>query len=168
MNEGRRVALALGSNMGDRLAHLQLAVQMISETPGVFDVVASSVYETAPVGGPAQPKFLNAVIRAESTLSPADLLVMAHRCEQAAGRVRSEHWGPRSLDVDVLAVSDLRSDDAMLTLPHPRALERAFVLVPWCEVDAEFVVAGQSVADWVATVDTSGVVQSDEQLVGAS
>ena len=86
-----------------------------------------------------------------------DLAATAHHCEAMAGRERHERWGPRTLDVDVLAYGDVVSNDPVLTLPHPRATERAFVLVPWAAVDPAFVVAGQSVADWAAAVDASGV-----------
>jgi 2-amino-4-hydroxy-6-hydroxymethyldihydropteridine diphosphokinase len=163
-----RVALSLGSNLGDRLENLRRAVQSIRATAGVSALVASSVYETDPVGGPEQPSFLNAVVRAESSLTPAEILSLAQRCEIGAARVREVRWGPRTLDVDVLAVGDVRSDDISLTLPHPRALERAFVLVPWCEVDPEFLVDGRTVAEWCAGVETEGVRRTGDLLVAGA
>jgi 2-amino-4-hydroxy-6-hydroxymethyldihydropteridine diphosphokinase len=126
-------------------------------TPEVVVVGASPLVETDPVGGPDQPDFLNAVVVVDTTLSPDELLVLAHQCEQAADRQRGERWGPRTLDVDVLAYGEVVSGDPELTLPHPRATERAFVLVPWAAVDPAFVIAGRSVSDWAAAVDTSGV-----------
>ena len=120
------------------------------------------MYETDPVGGPAdQPAYLNAVVVADTVLEPQALLALAHRVEDAHGRVRVEHWGARTLDVDVLAVDALRSDDPVLTLPHPRAHERAFVLVPWSDVDPDFDVPGRGrVRDLLAALpaaDRAGV-----------
>lgn len=152
-----RAALGLGSNLGDRATHLASAVKTLRATPQVVVVAVSPFVETDPVGGPEQPDFLNAVVVVETALSPAALLALAHQCERGADRERGERWGPRTLDVDVLAYGDLTSDDPELTLPHPRATERAFVLVPWAAVDPEFVVGGRLVADWASGVDTSGV-----------
>ena len=121
-------------------------------------MAVSAIFETAPVGGPPQPDFYNAVVIVETALSAVELLELAHRLESAAGRVRVEHWGPRTLDVDVLAYDALRSDDPQLTLPHPRAHERAFVLLPWLDVDPDAYVEGVGkVADLMATIDASGV-----------
>ena len=121
-----RAFVALGSNLGDRRGHLRRAVA------GLPDVVAvSGVYETDPVGGPAgQPPFLNAVVELETHLGPRALLEVAKHLEEEAGRVRTERWGPRSLDVDVLLVGDLVVDEPDLQVPHPRLRQRAFVLVP--------------------------------------
>src|SRR5439155_684930 len=96
---------------------------------------ASTVYETSPVGGPPQPDYLNAVVAVDTTLPPRDLLRAAKRLESAAGRVRGERWGPRTLDVDVLLVGDVRMDEGDLVVPHPRMTERAFVLVPLSDLD---------------------------------
>ncbi len=137
----QRAALALGSNLGERLPLLQLGIRdLVSD--GVLLVGVSSVYETDPVGGPEQGAYLNAVIVVETTLEPLELLAKAFHAEAAQHRVRAERWGPRTLDVDVLAISDLVSDDPVLTLPHPRAHVRGFVLVPWAEVDPTYVVPG--------------------------
>jgi 2-amino-4-hydroxy-6-hydroxymethyldihydropteridine diphosphokinase len=152
-----RAALGLGSNVGDRRAHLVRALATLHATPEVLVVGVSPFVETDPVGGPDQADFLNAVVVVDTTLSPHELLFLAHECEQAEGRERGVRWGPRTLDVDVLAYDDFVSDEPELTVPHPRATERAFVLVPWAAVDPEFLVAGRSVADWAAAVDSSGV-----------
>jgi 2-amino-4-hydroxy-6-hydroxymethyldihydropteridine diphosphokinase len=129
-----RAYLALGSNLGDRLAHLQFAVDELAATDGVDVVAISRVYETSPVGGPAQDPFLNAVAATETGLEPYALLALAQRIEQDAHRVRGERWGPRTLDVDVLVYDDLRLDDPLLTIPHPRMWERGFVLAPLRDV----------------------------------
>ena len=125
-----RAFLALGSNLGDRWAHLRAAVD------GLPDVVAvSDVYETDPVGGPAgQPPYLNAVVELDTDLSPRELLEVAGRLEAEAGRVRAVRWGPRTLDVDLLLVGDLVVDEPDLQVPHPRLRERAFVLVPLADL----------------------------------
>lgn len=149
-----RVALGLGANLGDRAAALRRAVEIIESDPAVDVVSVSTIIETDPVGGPEQPDYLNAVMVIETTLPPDAVLALAHRAEQDAGRVREVRWGPRTLDVDVLAYDDVESDDPVLTLPHPRALEREFVLAPWAEVDPEFVVKGRSVADWLSRLAT--------------
>lgn len=152
-----RSALGLGSNLGDRRGHLADAVATVRSTPEVVIVGVSPFVETDPVGGPEQPDYLNVVVVVDTTLTPQALLALAHECEQAAGREREERWGPRTLDVDVLAYGDVVSNDDELTLPHPRATQRAFVLVPWAAVDPAFVLAGRSVADWAAAVDAGGV-----------
>jgi 2-amino-4-hydroxy-6-hydroxymethyldihydropteridine diphosphokinase len=129
-----RAYLALGSNVGDREAHLQGAVSGLAATPGIEVCAPSGVYETTPVGGPPQPDYLNAVVAIETTLSSRALLEVAKRLEREAGRVPGERWGPRSLDVDVLLVGDERVDEPDLVVPHPRLYERAFVLVPLADV----------------------------------
>lgn len=140
--EARLVALGLGSNLGDRLATLQGAVDLLVASGLLQEIRVSPVYETAPVGGPEQGAYLNAVLVASSTATPLELLGRAYVVEKAFGRERTEHWGARTLDVDLLAVGQVVSADPLLTLPHPRAHERAFVLVPWHDVDPEGEVAG--------------------------
>lgn len=161
-----RAAFGLGSNLGDRLAHLKGAVNTIKGEPEVTALSLSSFYETAPIGGPEQADFVNAVVVVDTTLTPRQLLALAHRCEANAGRERTERWGPRTLDVDVLAYGDVIDDAPDLTLPHPRAVERAFVLIPWEEVDPTFVIAGRPIEDWVAAVDRSGVRLLADQVRG--
>jgi 2-amino-4-hydroxy-6-hydroxymethyldihydropteridine diphosphokinase len=134
-----RAAFGLGANLGDRVAALQGAVDLIA--PLLADAVVSSVYETAPVGGPAdQPDYANAVLVGSTDLDPHALLAAAHEAEQAWHRTREVRWGPRTLDVDVLAVGDLELHDPDLEIPHPRAHERGFVLVPWAEADPAAVI----------------------------
>jgi 2-amino-4-hydroxy-6-hydroxymethyldihydropteridine diphosphokinase len=125
-----RAYIGLGSNLGDRLAHLQRAVDELAATAGIDVVAVSPVYETAPVGGPAQDDFLNAVAAVDTDLTPRSLLEAALRIEQLEARVRTVRWGPRTLDVDVLLFDDERVDEPDLEIPHPRMGERAFVLAP--------------------------------------
>jgi 2-amino-4-hydroxy-6-hydroxymethyldihydropteridine diphosphokinase len=132
-----RAYLAIGSNLGDRLAYLQLAVDALRETPGVHLVEFSAVYETGPVGGPEQGAYLNAVVAVDTDLEPFDLLRVGQAIEQQGQRVREVRWGPRTLDVDVLLYDDRHMDDPVLTIPHPRMYERAFVLVPLRDVAPE-------------------------------
>jgi 2-amino-4-hydroxy-6-hydroxymethyldihydropteridine diphosphokinase len=153
-----RAVLGLGSNLGDRQRHLQHAVDSLRRRDDVCVVAVSSRYETDPVGGPEQPDYLNAVVVVESDLEPRQLLAVAFELEVAAHRDRHERWGPRTLDVDLLAVGDLVIDTPTLTLPHPRARERGFVLLPWREVDPGFCFPdGTTVADAADHVDASGV-----------
>jgi len=167
--EIRRAAFSIGSNLGDRLSYLQLAVDQIRADPGVDVKRVSQVYETAPVGGPQQFDYLNAVVIADTMLAPAELLSLAHRCEQAADRERSVRWGPRTLDVDVLAVGDVISNESALTLPHPRIGERAFVLRPWADVDPDFVVMKDvTVRELLTRVNAAGTRVADVQLWAAS
>jgi 2-amino-4-hydroxy-6-hydroxymethyldihydropteridine diphosphokinase len=130
--------LGLGSNLGDRLAHLQAAVDSLAAAPGVQVVAVSHVYETTPVGGPLQDDYLNAVVAVETSLDPRGLLALAQHLERQEHRVRHERWGPRTLDVDVLVVGDERVSEPDLVVPHPRLAERAFVLVPLADVAPEW------------------------------
>ena len=152
--------LSVGSNLGDRLGTLQGCVQAIARLPGTDVRAISPVYETAPVGGPAQPDYLNAVIVIQTGLPPRDLLEAAHRIEADFGRVRAGRFGPRTLDIDIIDYSGQISGDPELTLPHPRAHERAFVLAPWHDVDSGAGLPGQgAVAELLAGLDRAGVRQ---------
>ncbi|RVX45713.1 2-amino-4-hydroxy-6-hydroxymethyldihydropteridine diphosphokinase [Nonomuraea polychroma] len=154
-----KAVLALGSNLGNRFQILQGAVDVLFDAPDLEFVAASPVYETDPVGGPpGQDPYLNAVVIAETTLEPHALLERALSVENAFGREREERWGPRTLDVDLIVVGDLVCDDPELTLPHPRAHERAFVLVPWAEADPQGTVPGHGgVRDLLEGLDKQGV-----------
>ncbi|MFP5347255.1 MAG: 2-amino-4-hydroxy-6-hydroxymethyldihydropteridine diphosphokinase [Actinomycetes bacterium] len=136
------VVLALGSNLGDRLTHLQAAVDGIAREDGLEVVAVSPVVETEPVGGPEQADYLNAVVLVRCRLSPRNLLARCQRMEAEQGRERSIRWGPRTLDVDVITFGSLLSSAEDLTLPHPRAHERAFVLAPWARLDPEATLPG--------------------------
>lgn len=154
----RRAVLSIGSNEGDRLGYLQAAVDSLADTPQTEVVAVSPVYETDPVGGPDQPDFLNAVVMVETVLSAVTLMERAHAVEDAYERVRAERWGPRTLDVDLVALGDLQQSDEQVRVPHPRAHERAFVLVPWHDVDPSAELPGRGrVSDLLAALDRSGV-----------
>jgi len=154
----RRAVLAVGSNLGDRLGTLQECVTAIGRLPDTDVLAISPVYETDPVGGPAQPDYLNAVLVVETGLRPGELLDAAHRIEADFGRVRAERFGPRTLDIDIISYAGELSDDPVLTLPHPRAHERAFVLAPWHDVDAHAELPGRGpVSDLLAGLDGHGV-----------
>lgn len=156
-----RAVLSIGSNLGDRMAHLQGALDALALRVDIL--AASGVYETAPVGGPDQDNFLNAVVIVDASCSPHDLLAICQEVEASHDRVREVRWGPRTLDVDVIAVDGFVMDEPVLTLPHPRAHERAFVCVPWLDADPSAVLPLGPVAD--LPLDTSGVtLRSDLTL----
>jgi 2-amino-4-hydroxy-6-hydroxymethyldihydropteridine diphosphokinase len=152
------VALALGSNMGDSATILQGAVDDLCAVEGLTLEAVSAVYETDPVGGPDQDAYLNAVVVGRTTLTGPDLLAATQAVETAWHRMRDVRWGPRTLDVDILTLGGEVVDTPSLTIPHPRAHERAFVLVPWCDVAPDAVVPGRgSVAALRQAVDSAGV-----------
>ncbi|MES4902653.1 MULTISPECIES: 2-amino-4-hydroxy-6-hydroxymethyldihydropteridine diphosphokinase [unclassified Streptomyces] len=152
--------ISLGSNLGNRLETLQGAVDALEDTPGLRVKAVSPVYETEPWGVEpgTQSTYFNAVVLVKTTLPPSSLLERGHAIEEAFERVRDERWGPRTLDVDIVTYQDVISDDPVLTLPHPRAHERAFVLVPWHDVDPGAEVPGLgAVSRLLAEVGREGV-----------
>jgi 2-amino-4-hydroxy-6-hydroxymethyldihydropteridine diphosphokinase len=160
----RQAVMSLGSNLGDRHGTLQGAVSALEDTPEVTVVAISSVYETDPVDAvEGSGKFLNAVVLIDTTLTVHTLLDRALAIEDAFGRERSEPGAPRTLDVDLIVVGPRVADDESLKLPHPRAHERGFVLVPWLEIDPEGEIPGRGfVADLLEGVDTSGVHKRED------
>jgi 2-amino-4-hydroxy-6-hydroxymethyldihydropteridine diphosphokinase len=159
------VVLALGSNLGARQDILQGAVDAIVGLPEVRLTAVSPVYETVPVGGPAQPDYLNAVVLAATALPARALLDRLHEIEAAFDRVRLVRWGPRTLDIDIIVFDEQRSDNPQLTLPHPRAHERAFVLAPWHDVDPDAALPGHGpVAELLAQADRTGLRRSNLRL----
>ncbi|KOX47615.1 MULTISPECIES: 2-amino-4-hydroxy-6-hydroxymethyldihydropteridine diphosphokinase [Streptomyces] len=160
LSNPKRAVIALGANLGNRLETLQGAIDALEDTPGVRVKGVSPVYETEPWGVDpgSQPSYFNAVVIVKTTLPPSSLLERAHAVEEAFHRVRDERWGPRTLDVDIVAYAEVVSEDPQLTLPHPRAHERAFVLAPWLDVDPEAALPGQGrVADLLTAVTRDGV-----------
>ncbi|GHI91821.1 MULTISPECIES: 2-amino-4-hydroxy-6-hydroxymethyldihydropteridine diphosphokinase [Streptomyces] len=160
LSNPKRAVIALGANLGNRLETLQGAIDALEDTPGVRVKGVSPVYETEPWGVDpgSQPTYFNAVVVVKTTLPPSSLLERAHAVEEAFHRVRDEHWGPRTLDVDIVAYAEVVSDDPLLTLPHPRAHERAFVLAPWLDVDPEALLPGRgTVAVLLESVTREGV-----------
>jgi 2-amino-4-hydroxy-6-hydroxymethyldihydropteridine diphosphokinase len=181
-----RAVLSVGSNLGDRLGTLQGCVHAIGRLPDTDVLARSPVYETAPVGGPVQPDYLNAVLIIGTGLAPRALLTATQRIEAAFGRVRAplapslpggpippappqevttppfppefQRYGPRTLDIDIISYDEEISDDPVLTLPHPRARERAFVLAPWHDIDPAAVLPGHGpVAALLARTGQVGV-----------
>lgn len=149
-----RVILALGSNLGEREGTLQSAVADLVDRPEVRLHNVSPVVTTKPVGGPAgQPDFLNMVIGIDTTLEPLELLAHCQAVELAHHRTREVRWGARTLDIDIISYGSVTSDDPVLTLPHPRAGLRAFVLYPWSLMDPQATLAGESVAELAAAAD---------------
>jgi 2-amino-4-hydroxy-6-hydroxymethyldihydropteridine diphosphokinase len=130
----RRAFVSLGSNLGDREGFLRAARDALSALPGTTVVAASSIYETAPQERRHQAAFLNQVLCLDTALQPLDLLHECQRIERDHGRTRELRFGPRTLDIDILLFQDVESDDPELTLPHPRMVKRAFVLVPLGEI----------------------------------
>ena len=160
------IAFALGTNIGDRRAHLQYAIERLRNHDEISVISVSKVYETQPVGGPDQDNYLNAVVTAESTLSARELLAFCHEIENARDRMREVRWGPRTLDVDLLVVGDEVSQDPSVMIPHPRAHERAFVLTPWESIDPLCLIPGHgTVQECSHRVDSAGVWLSELQIV---
>ncbi|MEV5334963.1 2-amino-4-hydroxy-6-hydroxymethyldihydropteridine diphosphokinase [Streptomyces werraensis] len=156
----KRAVVSLGANLGNRLETLQGAVDALEDTPGIRVKAVSPVYETEPWGVEpgSQPSYFNAVAVLKTTLPPSSLLERAQAVEEAFHRVRDERWGPRTLDIDIVSYADLHSDDPHLTLPHPRAHERAFVLAPWLDIDPAAELPGHGpVAELLDAVTRDGV-----------
>ncbi len=150
-----RAFLSLGSNLGDRRQFLAEAVG----TLGSSVVAVSPVYETDPVGGPDQGRFLNIVVQLETDLSARELLAVCHRLESGAQRVRMQRWGPRTLDVDIIWIDDVAVDEPDLVIPHPRWSERTFVLAPLADLAPELVDDG-------VLARAQGQVEQVEPLAG--
>jgi 2-amino-4-hydroxy-6-hydroxymethyldihydropteridine diphosphokinase len=151
--------IALGGNTGDVGNTLNRATAMLCDGDDVRLVARSSNYRTPPWGLEAQPAFINACLRIATTLPPRTLLARAHTIECTLGRDRSkeQRWGPRPVDIDLLAYDDLTLDEPGLTLPHPRLFERAFVLVPLADIAPDWVIAGVSIRDALARLDQTGI-----------
>ena len=148
-----RAVLSSGSNMGDARAHLQtVADEFARET-----LDASSIYATAPWGNTNQPDFLNQSLLVDVDDTPQQLLARCQELEQRAHRVRKERWGPRTLDVDIIWIEGYTSDNPELTVPHPRAHLRQFVLEPWFEMDPGAVLNGASIGELLENLDDQGV-----------
>ena len=151
--------IALGGNVGDSRAILGRAISLFCDGVAVKLVRRSSDYRTPPWGFKYQPPFVNACIAVETSLTPRELLARAQAVELQLGRDRAheKRWGPRTADIDIIAYDDLKIDEPGLTLPHPRLFERAFVLLPLKEIVGDRVIAGRSIADALAGLDTSQI-----------
>jgi 2-amino-4-hydroxy-6-hydroxymethyldihydropteridine diphosphokinase len=158
-----RAVIALGSNLGERNDTLTAAVADLVDPPEVRLLAISPIFQTKAVGGPAdQPDFLNMVIAVETSLTAPELLRHCQAVEGKHLRVRGVRWGPRTLDVDIITYGDAVSSDPALTLPHPRAAERAFVLYPWSLIDPSAELNGEKVGDLAArAADFAGLTPFD-------
>jgi len=161
MNEATpvRAFLALGGNVGDSRATLDRAVAMLAETPGITLTARSSDYKTPPWGVTDQAPFVNLCVAVDTTLPPQALLIAMQEIERALGRDRAseQRWGPRTVDLDMIAYGDLALDEPGLILPHPRLFERAFVLMPLAEIAGDRPIAGRSLKEALAGLDTAGI-----------
>ncbi len=164
---GRLLVIGLGSNLGDRAENLRDGLSAVLEQADIEAVAVSCVYRTDPVGGPPQPDYYNAVLIARTVLPARAVLDRCQAVEARFGRVRELRWGPRTLDLDIIVYGDDVSDDPELTLPHPRAHERAFVLLPWLEADPDAVLPGHGrVADVLAARGRAGVHRLPDVTLG--
>ncbi|MGO5131454.1 2-amino-4-hydroxy-6-hydroxymethyldihydropteridine diphosphokinase [Mitsuokella jalaludinii] len=157
-----RCYLSLGANLGARGETLREALRRLAAFPDTMLTAISPFYETAPWGKLDQPSFLNTAAAITTNLAPHDLLHACQAVEHALGRVRHEHWGARTIDIDLLAIEGVTSEDAELRLPHPYMTERAFVLVPLADIAPGYVVKGRSIREWCVNVGREGVVRSAE------
>jgi 2-amino-4-hydroxy-6-hydroxymethyldihydropteridine diphosphokinase len=153
----RAAWLSIGSNLGDRAAHLRAALDRVRQTPGITVTAVSSFYETPPWGDEDQGPFLNAAVAIDTALGPHALLDAVKAIEAALGRVSTRRWGPRAIDIDIIHMNGVTLDDDRLALPHRHWRERAFVLVPLAEIAPSLVIGGLPVSDALASCDASNV-----------
>jgi 2-amino-4-hydroxy-6-hydroxymethyldihydropteridine diphosphokinase len=153
------VLIALGGNVGDVRDTFRKAIANICGMTQAALIARSSDYVTPPWGEQQQDRFINACIEIETALDPHALLFTLHKIEKKFGRDRTKEtrWGPRTLDLDIIAYDDVKLDKPELTLPHPRLFERAFVLVPLADIASDRIIGGRRVADALATVSTAGI-----------
>ncbi len=149
--------LSLGSNIGERRKHLEMAVEILRESEGVEVTGVSSFFETDPWGFEDQEAFLNIAVAVKTILEPLVLLELCQHIEKELKRVRLVHWGPRTIDVDILTYEEYTSQSAELTVPHARMTERGFVLVPLAELAPDLIVNGKTISDWLSEVDQTGI-----------
>lgn len=152
-----QAVIALGSNIGDKVANLDRAVALLSSTADLGVVQRSRNYRTPPWGKTDQDWFVNGAVLVETTLSPHQLLNRCLAVEEEMGRRREEKWGPRIIDLDVLVYGDVELSDEVLTLPHPHITDRAFVLAPLAELRPELELKGRNVGEWLADIDREGI-----------
>ncbi|MGK7941587.1 MAG: 2-amino-4-hydroxy-6-hydroxymethyldihydropteridine diphosphokinase [Crocosphaera sp.] len=155
----RKCAIALGSNLGDSLTILETTITVLSQHPHLKLIDHSPWYKTTAIG-PPQPDYLNGCAIVETPLTPEALLGELLKIEEHFGRIRQEKWGPRTLDLDLLLYEDLILETPMLEIPHPRMIERGFVLVPLCDIAATWVhpITQKTMEDYLKVVDCQGVI----------
>jgi len=151
------VYLSLGGNLGDPAASMATALRLLDADDNTRVIAVSSLYRTPPWGKLDQPDFLNAAAEISTALAPRALLDLCLEAERKLKRVREERWGPRLIDIDILVFGDRIIHETGLEVPHPRMLERAFVLAPLAEIAPELAVGGRSVSERLSAVDTSGI-----------
>ena len=156
-----RAFLGLGGNIGDPAAAMAAAIRTLDADSRLEVVAVSSVYRTPPWGVTDQPDFLNTVAAINARMGARDLLELCLEVEASLKRVRDIRWGPRLIDIDILLFGEARIDEEGLHVPHPRMLERAFVIVPLAEIDADVIVDGRTVREWAQALDTEGIVKLD-------
>jgi 2-amino-4-hydroxy-6-hydroxymethyldihydropteridine diphosphokinase len=154
--------LGLGGNIGDPVAAMAEALARLDAHPNCSVTAVSRLYRTPPWGKTDQDWFFNAAAAVATTLPPHGLLDLCLGIEQAMKRIRLERWGPRTLDMDILAYDDLAMHDDRLTLPHPRMLDRAFVLMPLSDIAPDLVIEGRAVTAWLGDADRAGIEVADE------
>jgi 2-amino-4-hydroxy-6-hydroxymethyldihydropteridine diphosphokinase len=154
--------LGLGGNIGDPVAAMAEALSRLAARPDCSVEAVSRLYRTPPWGKTDQDWFFNAAAALETTLSPHALLDLCLEIERAMKRIRVERWGPRTLDIDILAYDDLVVSDDRLALPHPRMRDRAFVLMPLADIAPELVIEGRAVTAWLADADRAGIEVADK------
>ena len=155
-----RAFLSLGGNLGDPAAAIGEALRMLDAEASTEVVAVSSLYRTPPWGNLDQPDFLNAAAIVETELAPRALLDLCLEAEKRLKRVRAERWGPRLIDIDILVYGSERIEEAGLDIPHPRMLERAFVLVPLAEIAPDFEIEGATLAQHLSRLDISGITKA--------
>ncbi len=153
-----KVAIALGSNLGDSIAILEAAIKALEKMPGIEIIIVSSWYETKAIG-PPQPNYINGCVSVRTEQKPHSLLQILLEIEKEFGRIRREKWGPRTLDLDLLLYDDLILETPTLQIPHPRIRERAFVLAPLAEIESSWIepVSGKTIKELLKAVDCTGV-----------
>ena len=153
LSEESSAWLGLGGNIGDVKAALQQALRLLNTHPEIAVVKVSPLYKTPPWGVEDQPWFLNCCAQIETSLSPEELLEVCQDAERQGKRERTVRWGPRTIDVDIIAFDGVEQVEQRLTIPHPRATERDFVMIPLADIAPELVISGKSVGDWAAAMD---------------
>lgn len=156
---GERVFLGLGGNLGDPQAAMAAGLRMIDSDDRTDVVAVSSLYRTPPWGKTDQPDFINAAAELRTARDPRDLLLLCLEVERALKRVRRERWGPRLIDIDMLLYGERVVQETSLDIPHPRMLERAFVLVPLAEIAPDLKIAGHPLSQHLRSIDTSGIAR---------
>lgn len=160
----KRICLSLGANLGDAKETLRSVITDMIVEENVFDMQVSSMYETKPVGEIEQPNFFNLVIIAHTNLEPLELLDYLQGLESRYGRDRTVHWGPRTLDIDIIDINEIVMHHERLTLPHPEATKRAFVLIGIVELSSKFQLAEKSAKEWLSEVGSEGIQRLEDEV----